>query len=373
MRIGLDSVLIAAGVIAGVALVAWWAMPRPISVETAKVTTGTFVATIDEDGKTRVRERYTVTAPIAGQSTRVRLKVGDGVSAGDTIISILPSPAPFLDPRAKREAEERLGAAEATRERTQAMVERARAQAAQARTDLERTRALAQRGVASTQALERNELALRVAERDVRAAKFLDHATEHDLSQARALLARYGQSEPGLRDKWDVTAPVEGVVLKVLQESETALGSGVPIIEIADLRDLEIVIDVLSTDALEIHPGAKVQIERWGGQGVLAGEVRRAEPEAFTKISTLGVEEQRVNVIVDLLSPQESWTGLGDGFRVDARITVLSIERATMVPSGAVFRTGDNSYVFVVKVVGPSAAKSNWCDAQNVWRQSRRA
>jgi HlyD family secretion protein len=217
----------------------------------------------------------------------------------------------------QREAEERLGAAEATRERTRAMVERARAQATQAQADLARTRALAQRGVATAQAFERDELVSRVAERDLRAAEFQDHAAEHEVDQARALLARYGQGERGSKEKWDVTAPVDGVVLKVLQESETAVVSGTPIIEIADPRDLEIVVDVLSTDALEIHPGAT------GGAGVLTGQVRRVEPEAFTKISTLGVEEQRVNVIVDLLSPQETWAGLGDGFRVDARITVL--------------------------------------------------
>ncbi len=146
----------------------------------------------------------------------------------------------------------------------------------------------------------------------------------------------------------DVTAPVSGIVLNVLQESERAVTPGTPLAEIADPQDLEIVVDVLSADALEIRPGADVAIEHWGGTTPLQGRVRRVEPAAFTKISTLGVEEQRVNVLVDLTSPPELWKGLGDAFRVDARITVFRQNDAIVVPAGAVFRVGDEWSVFVV-------------------------
>src|SRR5512139_3463528 len=190
MRITIGRVVAVAGLMVAVAGVVWSVIPRPISVETATVTKGRFVASVDEDGKTRVRERYVVAAPLAGRLTRIRLKAGDQLKADDVIATIAPSPAPFLDPRSRREAEERLGAAEATLERTKAAVERAQAQAAQAKTDLDRTRTLVERGASTTQALERAELAMRVADRDLRAADYLHHAAEHELDQARALLAR---------------------------------------------------------------------------------------------------------------------------------------------------------------------------------------
>ena len=324
-------------------------IPRPVPVETALVTKGKFTATVDEDGKTRIRERYVVAAPLAGRLTRVRLKAGDAVQADDVVAAILPSPVPFLDERSRREAEERLGAADATHERTKASVERAQAQAAQAKADLDRARTLAQRGVASAQTLEHAELAMRVAERDLRAAEFQDHAAEHDAEQAKALLAQYGENGASPPERWNVAAPVSGLVLKVVQESETVVQPGSPILEIGDPLDLEIVVDVLSTDAVEIHPGAEVAIEHWGGPGALQGRVRRVEPAAFTKISTLGVEEQRVNVLIDVVSPQKEWAGLGDAYQVDARIGVFTADDAMIVSSGALFRSGESWNVYVAK------------------------
>ena len=348
MHLSLGRVFFAGLILAAAGATFWSLMPRPIPVETAKVTSGRFVATVDEDGKTRVRERYTVVAPLAGRSTRISLKVGDAVASEDVITSISPTPAPFLDPRSRREAEERLGAAEAARERTRATVERARAQDTQAKAEFERTRTLFGRGASTSQALERAELALRVADRDLRAAEFQDHAVEHEVQQARALLASYGRSGDTPIDQWNVTAPVDGVILKVMQKSETVVAPGTPLVEIGDPRDLEIVVDVLSTDAVEIQPTAEVMIERWGGPGILAGRVRRVEPTAFTKISTLGVEEQRVNVLIDVVSPPDAWVRLGDGYRVEARIAVFSREDATIVPTGALFRIGMQWHVYVV-------------------------
>jgi HlyD family secretion protein len=349
MRVGfarLSMILVAA--VAAMALV-WSLMPGPVAVEVATVIKGRFVATTDEDGKTRIRERYVVAAPILGKLARIRLKVGDRVSADDAIATILPPPAALLDPRSRQEAEEKLGAAEAERDRTRALIERATAQADQARTDLQRTRTLVERGASNAQALERAALASSTADRDLIAARFQDHAAEHDLNQARAILARYHDGAEASMDRWLVTAPVAGVVLKVAQESEAIVQPGAPLVEIGDPLDLEIAVDVLSSDAVEIRPGAEVAIDRWGGEGPLAGRVRRVEPEAFTKISALGVEEQRVNVLVDVTSPAEKWDGLGDGFQVSARITLFAQDDATIAPTGALFSIGDAWNAYVVK------------------------
>jgi HlyD family secretion protein len=189
---------------------------------------------------------------------------------------------------------------------------------------------------------------MRVADRDLRAAEFANHAAEHELAQAKALLAQYSDSAAVAPGTWNVTAPVAGLVLKVDQESETIVQAGAPILEIGDPLDLEIVVDVLSTDAVAIRPGAQVIIENWGGPGTLEGRVRRIEPAAVTKISTLGVEEQRVNVLIDVTSPVERWRGLGDGYQVDTRITVFSEEDATIVPAGALFRKGGDWNVFAL-------------------------
>jgi len=337
--------LIAVALIAGVG---WMLMPRPLVVETAPVTSGRFVAYVAEDGKTRVRERYVVAAPLAGRMTRIGLKVGDRIEAGDAIASIMPAPAPLLDPRARREAEERLSSAEAEFKRSQAEVEKARAEVDKAKMDLDRTRLLALRGIAPVETLERNQLASQVADRELRAAEFRNLAAGHEVEQIRALIARYGQADGGPTESWSVKAPVSGVVLALRQESETVVQPGTPLIDIGDAHDIEVVVDVLSSDAVEIRPGAAVEIDDWGGPESLSGRVRRVEPTAFTKLSALGVEEQRVNVLIDIVSPANEWLNLGDGYRVEARIAVFSRNDATIVPLGALFRRDGSWSVFVV-------------------------
>jgi HlyD family secretion protein len=334
-------------IVAGITV--WLVIPVPVAVETAAVTKGRFAASVDEDGKTRVRERYVVAAPLAGRLSRIRFKVGDQVQIDDAVATIIPSPSPLMDPRTRREVEEMIGASEANLERAKAVVERARAQSDQANTDLARTRTLAQRGAATAQALERAELAVRLADRDLRAAEFQDHAAEHEIGQLRALLERYGKESSGRPESWSVAAPVAGVVLKVAQESETIVQPGTSLLDIGDAKDLEVVADVLSADAVEIRPGAEVTIDHWGGDGKLKGQVRRVEPAAFTKISTLGVEEQRVNVLVDILSPPEQWARLGDAYQVDVQIIVFTRDDATIVPSAALFRRGIGWNVYVAK------------------------
>lgn len=337
--------LIVAGIF-GVVIWSFW--PTPIPVETATVTRGTFVATVDEDGKTRVRERYMVASPLAGRTTRVELDAGDHVKAGDVIASILPSPAPFLDPRARREAEERLGAAEAALDRAKSAVDRANAVLEQADRDLERVRELLKRGVSTVKAVEQSELAHHVADRERSAAKFQFEAAQHAVEQAKALLALYDRSGATPPESFEVTAPVAGEIIRVLQESATIVKPGTPLVEIGDCCDLEIVVDVLSTEAVEIDKGDRVVIEHWGGPKPLEGRVRVVEPGAFTKISTLGVEEQRANVIIDIVSPHKEWLDLGDAYQIDARIEVLTINDTLIVPSGALFRQGTAWHTYVI-------------------------
>lgn len=326
---------------------AYWAFrPRPVMVETAVVAEGPFRAIVEEDGRTRIRDRYVVSAPLAGRLLRLELKAGDPVEANGRVATLLPSLPQLLDPRTRRELEERVGAAEATIQEADARRERTQAQLLQAQADVQRVRTLQQRGVATVQQLEREELSLRFAERDLQAAELRKHAAEHELDQGRALLRRYDEPDPG--EGWQITAPVSGRILRVTQESEAAVSAGTPLVEIGDPDGLEVIVDVLTTDAVAIRPGAPVEITRWGDPRDLQGRVRLVEPSAFTKVSALGVEEQRVWVVIDITSPREEWATLGDGYRVDARITVDEIPKATLVPASALFRRGDGWAAFVV-------------------------
>ncbi|QFU16509.1 efflux RND transporter periplasmic adaptor subunit [Microvirga thermotolerans] len=343
----LKRILLLAVVLAAAATALVWAFsPRPVGVEATPVTEGPFRSIVEGDGRTRIRERYVVSAPLTGRVLRLSVKAGDEVREGSPVATLLPTPPQFLDPRARREAEERVGAAEASLEEASARLERALAQAAQAEADYQRVRTLQEKGAASQQQREREELSLRLAQRDLDAARFRKHAAEHDLGQARALLRRYDDSEPG--ERWEVAAPVRGRVLRVLQESETIVPAGAPLVEIGDPSDLEVAVDILTTDAVAVQPGAKVEIDHWGGPVVLEGRVRLVEPSAFTKVSALGVEEQRVWVVIDIVSPHDLWNTLGDGYRVDVRIVTEEIPKATLAPSGALFRRGDGWAVFVL-------------------------
>jgi HlyD family secretion protein len=230
-----------------------------------------------------------------------------------------------------------------------AAVERVQANLDQAKADLERTRVLASKGVAPPSKLERDEILARIGVRELDAARFEAHAAEHEMELARAADMRGNNAEqrPAGGGTWDIRSPVAGRVLRVLQESETSVAIGAPLIEIGDPRDIEVVVDVLSTDAVQIEHGAPVRIEGWGGDKQLDGRVRRVEPSAFTKISALGVEEQRTNVVIDIVSPQAQWSALGDGYRVDARIVVYQAEDVLKVPTSALFREGDQWAVYV--------------------------
>jgi HlyD family secretion protein len=329
------------------ALLALALRPRPIDVEVAQVVRGHFEETILEDGKTRVRERYTVAAPIAGTLLRIGLKAGDAVTAESVVASILPNPAPLLDARARQETEQRLGAAEAAEARTAALVAQAEATVAQARVDAERSRTLVAQGAAPRSRQERDDLLLNTARRGLEAARFAHHVAEHEVELARATLA-FDDSGPDRLRIWQVRSPVGALVLRVLQESQLPVDLGAPLVEIGDTMDIEVVADFLTTDAVRIHPGDTAWIEDWGGDRPLAGRVRRVEPGGFTKVSALGIDEQRTNVVIDIASPPDERPTLGDAFRVDARVVVAALDDAIIIPAGTLFRDGGRWATFVV-------------------------
>ena len=341
--------MVIAGAAAAIAALAWAFMPKPVIVEVAEVARGRFEQTVDEDGKTRVRERYIVSAPLAGRVERVALKAGDAVARGDVVAILHPAAPPLIDARSERELEERLGVAQAALARTRTAVEHARATLAQNRADAQRTQKLSAQGFVSAAQLERDELKVTLAAREAEAAEFERHAAEHQLELARAALTRSRQGwQSGRGERLEIRAPVAGRVLRVVQESEAVVALGVPLLEIGDPQDLEVVVDVLSSDALQVLSGQPVRLERQGGVPALGGHVRRVEPSAFTKISALGVEEQRVNVVIDIASPRKEWQNLGDAYRVDARIVVHGADDVVKVPVAALFRDSTQWAVYVV-------------------------
>ncbi len=300
-----------------------------------------------------MRDRYVISAPLAGRVERIGLDAGDTVRHGQVVALLTPTAPAFLDARTARELQERIGAAEAQAARARAETQKVLAQRDQARADVQRQAKLAAGGFISPTVREQAELALRTAERSVDAARFAEEAAGHDLAQARAALSRYQSGAPTA--KWEVISPVSGSVLKVAQKSEGAVALGAPLLEVADARSLEAVVDVLSQEAVAIRPGMAARLEIGTGVAPLRALVRLVEPAAFTKVSALGVEEQRVNVVLDFDGPLDRIWTIGDGFRVEAHIITHREEKATRVPVGALFRDGEGWSVFLAE--GGRAAK----------------
>ncbi len=321
--------------LAAAAALAWAFAPRPIEVETAPVTSGRFESSIEEDGRTRLRDRYAVSAPLAGRLARIQLREGDAVAAGQPLAVIAPALPPMLDERSLREQAARLEAARSQQSLADARVGRARISVSQAQAELARTERLAKEQFASPNKLETDRFAEQAAKAELTAALEQTRVAAHEVEQARAALvaARGGEMHGG----FVVKAPIEGRVLKVHQASEAAVPLGAPLLDIGDTRRLEVVVELLTTDALQAPPGSQVSIERWGGPRALQGVVRLVEPAGFTKISALGVEEQRVEALVDITSEPSAWGQLGDGYRVSARIVTRAVDGAVKLPVGAVF------------------------------------
>lgn len=323
------------GVLLLVALIAAGLWPKPAPVETARVSVGKLRATVNEEGKTRIRQRYVVSAPVAGQVRRIPFKAGAEITSTQTVVAIIDPISPaLLDARTRT-------LAEAKRDSAAAQLERAKAQQKYAASELRRNEKLYQEKTVSTQEMEQ------IQWRETSAARELT-AAEAALRQAEAELLEFSNSSAATRPPIELRSPVTGRVLKVFEESSRAVVVGTPLLEIGDPNDLEVIIEALSRDGATIKPGTPVELEQWGGPEPLQATVRFVEPAAFTKVSALGVEEQRVYVVADLLTPPEQRGSLGDNFRVEARIITWQKEQALKVPNGAIFRRGDQWHTYVV-------------------------
>ena len=329
------------------ALVAWGLWPKPIVIETGVAARGPLTVRVSEEGKTRVRNRYVVAAPVAGKMRRVSLKPGDEVKASDTLLTAIePVAPPLLDPRARAQAEAVVSMTEASRKQAAESLAAKRAALKMAAADRDRMRAVTRDGSLSESDRDKMEGDASIKSADVRAAEFSLQVIDYELVQARAALERPDSNSSG--NLVEVKSPVSGRVLKVMQESEMVVTPGVPILEIGDPADIEIEAEILSRDAVTIHPGDLVEVGQWGGENPLKGRVRRVEPAAFTKISALGVEEQRVIVLSDLVDVPAAARALGDRYRVEVSVAVWHSEDVLVVPAGALFREGNawKSYIF---------------------------
>lgn len=321
-------------------------LPKPVPVTIGKVERQTLEVRVEEQGRTRVRARYVVSAPVTGQLERISLRAGDVVEANQVVAQISPAAPQLLDERTRAQASARVAVAQANLARMRAAIKRAETAQRFASDQAERTRKLHAGSGTSQQALEQAEYQRQSAEEEFASAELGAKVAANELDAARAALASISA---GGGAALSVTAPVRGQVLRVLQESEGVVQTGMPLIELGDLQALEIVVDVLSTDAVRIPLGAEARIERWGGDAPLAARVRRKEPSAFTTRSALGVEEQRVPVVLELTDPAERFRTLGDGYRVEAHILVAKLEGANVVPASALFRDGSDFVTFAVR------------------------
>ena len=327
----------------------WAFLPRPVPVETAKVSRGPLRVTVEEEGKTRLRDRFVVSAPVAGYVRRVDLDVGDPVKKGQAVAGIEPMRAEGLDPRARAAARARVSTAEAAVRASEERVREAAAADEYASARLERTRRLADAGLTPKDTLEQAVSEAKRASAAARSAEETADAARHELEGAEAALTRAGASDGRRDDRVTVRSPSAGVVLAVHRESEGVVAAGTPLLEVGDPGRLEVEVDVLSADAVRIRPGTPVRFERWGGDVPLEGKVRVVEPVGFTKVSALGVEEQRVLVIVDITSPREVRKRIGNGYRLEASFILWEEKEVLQVPEGALFRAGDRFAVYVIE------------------------
>lgn len=337
---------------AGVAaLVGFAFVPRPVGVDIGTVRKQPMMVTVDDDGETRVRERYIISAPLGGRLLRVALDPGDSVKDGDILATIDPGSPDLLDPRTRAQLEAMVRASQATVSRAKAQVESATVDFDQEQKNVDRNAKLVESGGVSQAEFEESQRRYEAAKYAMSAAKSNFEVAQFELEQAKAALIHTqggGDQESPDEKNWNfvIHSPVAGKVLRVHEESSRMLQPGSPILEVGDPTDLEIKIDVLSQDAAVIRPGQKLIIEHWGGEETLTGRVRLVEPSAYTKVSALGVDEQRVDVIADFDSLPKDGESIGDGYRIEARIVVWESPGVLTVPSGALFRSDEDWAVF---------------------------
>jgi HlyD family secretion protein len=341
--------LVIAILVLGAAVAAVLALrPRPAPIDVARTVRGPLSVVIEESGLTRVKDRFVVSAPVTGSLSRLVLEPGDVLKEGDSLAEIAPALSPLLDERTRAQAEARLGAALSALGQAHAQASRAAIEKEQAQQELERTRRLSASGSLAAQVLEQAEFAVRMRTQEQSSAEFASKVAAEEVRVARmALGADRGRSA---RERFvGVVSPVSGQVLRVHQESAGVVQAGTPLVEVGDAAALEVVVDLLTTDAVHVRPGTTVVIRGWGGEQSVAGKVRRIEPSAFTRPSALGLDEQRVNVIVAMTEPRERWAALGDGYRVEVRLVLWQSEEVLKVQLGAVFRHGRGWAVFRVE------------------------
>ncbi len=327
--------------------------PRPAPADFEEVIRGPMQVTLDHEGKTRVRARFVISAPVDGRVQRIELEPGDPVVANETVLATFePAEPVLLDARSRAEAEAGVRAARAALTQARAERDAARAESELADVELRRIRRLAEAGISSEQQLDSAAATARARRDGLEAAESAVETARHELEAAQARLMLPAANPGAGTDDPDRTirlrSPVDGVVLKRLRESEATVPKGEPLLEVGDPANLEVVADFLSTDAVKMRPGMPVLIDRWGGQSLLRGRLRRVEPSGFMKISALGVEEQRVWVVADFDDPQTAWESLGDEYRVEVRVVVWESESALQLPTGSLFRH-DGWAVFVVE------------------------
>ncbi|HMP80298.1 MAG TPA: HlyD family efflux transporter periplasmic adaptor subunit [Pirellulaceae bacterium] len=333
-----------------VAALVWGLRPQPIEVEYARVLRGQLQVSIREDGRTRIKDRYTVSSPVAGQLVRLKLRPGDFLVANETVLAtIQPNDPSMLDVRQIAQAEARVSAAKVSIEKSEARRQQAKALLDLAESQMGRTRQLFEDKSVPREELEAAETVYRSRLEELRVAVFEQEISQFELEQASAALIFVQPDRTSGEFQFEIKSPIDGAVLRVFQESATVVVPGLPLLEIGNPSDLEIVIDVLSQDAVRIKPGQKVMIEEWGGTHPLSAQVRLVEPAAFTKISALGVEEQRVNVVADFDSSNPGGNNLGDAYRVEASIIVGQSDDSIKVPNSALFRINGDWFVFTVR------------------------
>ena len=322
--------------------------PAPLAVEIGTVKHGPLTVSVLEEGKTRIRHRFLITPPVAGYLNRVPLRQGDKIEAGKTVLAtIQPQPASFLDPRARAEAEARVKAAEATKMQRETQIDRATAALDLANKELVRARDLKKSGAIAVKEWDTTENQVNILTRELHTAEFGLQVADFEMAQAKAVLTQVQTPATENADPLKIISPITGYVLNVYEESARMLTAGTQIMEIGDTNDMESEIELLSSDAVGVQPGADASIEEWGGSAPLRGKVTVVEPGGYTKVSSLGVEEQRVKVRIDFVDPLPPGMTLGDRFRVEARIVTWKGDNILQVPTGALFRRGGDWMAFI--------------------------
>lgn len=344
MKLSFRGIGVVVAVLVALAL-AYGFWPKPLAVDVAAAARETLRVEIEEEGRARVHDRVVVSAAVTGSLARIALEPGDRVRRGQVLAEVRSVPLQPLEPRSRATAIARVGAARSGSDQARAAVGRVEAALSQARRDLVRMRALAAEGAVSRHELEQSETAVKLHEADLAAARQQVRLALQELEVARAALGAGARSS----EVWRARSPIAGEVLRVLHADAGTVAAGTPLLELGDPRALEIVVDLRTEDAARVRPGMPAVVEAWGGDAALSARVRRVEPSAFTRVSPLGVEEQRVHVLLDLRAPPRTRTALGDGFAGTARITVWEGRNVLAIPSTALFRHGDGWAVYTAE------------------------